>query len=103
MMNYKLKENSPPHIIMLLDSRKNIVQQNIISTSQLIFYKNLNPGEYKIKVIEDLNENGKWNTGNYIQKRQPERILFYNKSITIRGFWDLEETFDIDAVKSKLY
>jgi len=103
IMNYKLKENSLPHIIMLLNSRKNIVHQHIISSSQIISYKNLDPGEYKIKVIEDLNRNGKWDTGNYAKKRQPEKILFFNKSIMIRGYWDLEETFDIDAVKSELY
>jgi len=103
IMSYKLKENSPPHIIMLLDSRKNIVQQTVISSSQIITYKNLIPGEYKIKAIEDVNKNGKWDTGNYDKKQQPEKILFFNKSITIRGYWDLEETFDIDAIKVKLY
>ena len=103
MMNYKLKNNSVPHIILLLDSRKSIIQQDIILTSKTITYKNLNPGEYKIKVIEDLNGNGKWDTGNYRKKRQPEKILFFNKSITIRGYWDLEENFDIEVVKSGLY
>ena len=102
LMNYKLKGSSSPHIILLLDSRKNIVQQDIISSSQSISYKNLNPGEYKIKVIEDVNGNGKWDTGSYAKKRQPEKIFFFNKSITIRGYWDLEETFDMDAVKSKM-
>ena len=54
------------------------------------------PGEYKIKVVEDRNKNGKWDTGNYSQNIQPERVFFFEKPISIRGYWDLEEDFVLD-------
>jgi len=59
-------------------------------------------GEYSIRLIEDLNKNGKWDPGNYDLKKQPERI--YSKTIEeLRANWDVEvqirET-DLDLEKS---
>ncbi|HPE40787.1 MAG TPA: Ig-like domain-containing protein [Bacteroidales bacterium] len=94
-MTYNVPEGEINYVIYLLDETKKVIQQNTISKSQLISYRNLTPGSYKIKVIVDRNSNGKWDTGSYKNKTQPERILFFEKPISIRAFWDLEETFDI--------
>ena len=53
------------------------------------------PGKYKIKVIFDRNNNGRWDTGNYIEKEQPENVLFFNKLIEIRPNWVSEESMEI--------
>ena len=36
------------------------------------------------------NKNGKWDTGNYLQKIQPEKVIYYDGSINIRSNWDLD-------------
>ncbi len=47
------------------------------------------PGKYSLKVIEDLDEDGRWSTGNYDKKLQPERIS--TASIEeLRAGWDVE-------------
>jgi len=46
-------------------------------------------------VIEDVNKNEKWDTGNYRKKIQPEKIFYIDKGITIRGFWDIEEDVEL--------
>lgn len=94
-MGYNIPEGEMSYIISLIDGNKKTVQENTISKSQQISYLNLTPGTYKIKVIADSNRNGKWDTGSYYNKIQPERILFFEKPISIRAFWNLEETFDI--------
>ena len=48
----------------------------------------LHPQEYKIKFIHDLNGNGKWDTGKYIEKLQPEKVEFLSEEITVRSNWD---------------
>jgi len=46
-------------------------------------------GEYSIRLIEDLNKNGKWDPGNYDLKKQPERVYF-KKIEQLRANWDVE-------------
>ena len=82
------------YIVQLLTTNGQTVCNNTVTNSQKIVYEHLTPGEYKIKVIEDRNRNGKWDTGNYRKKEQPEKIFYFKKKITIRGYWELEEDFD---------
>jgi len=37
-------------------------------------FEGLPPGNYSVKVVEDLNANGRWDSGDYYKKLQPERI-----------------------------
>ena len=49
----------------------------------------VNPGKYTIEVIEDLNRNGAWDTGDYHLQRQPERKRFFTPD-PMRAAWELE-------------
>ena len=31
----------------------------------------------KFRIIEDMNDNGRWDTGNLVERRQPERAEYY--------------------------
>jgi hypothetical protein len=48
------------------------------------------PGEYKLRVLYDANGNGKWDTGNYWKKKQPEVVLAVDQKINIRPNWENE-------------
>lgn len=93
-MNYIVSE-ATDYLIFLLDAQDRVVRKDLITSSSELVYNNLVPGNYKIKVVKDLNKNGKWDTGNYKKKRQPEPIYYFEKPIQIRGYWDLEEEFRI--------
>ena len=95
-MTYKLPSEEYPFVIQLLNNKGDILQSNILTQSGAITYPNLAAGSYKIKAIEDRNGNGVWDTGNYRQKRQPERVFFFNKAITVRGYWELEEEWAME-------
>jgi hypothetical protein len=52
------------------------------------------PGEYTLRVFDDVNENGKWDPGNFFgKKRQPEIIHPIDRPFTIKANWDNE--FDV--------
>ncbi|MEL6844915.1 MAG: DUF2141 domain-containing protein, partial [Bacteroidota bacterium] len=51
--------------------------------------KNLPPGVYTIKMIEDRNGNGRWDPGNYDRRLQPER-RFEKALEELRGNWEVE-------------
>ena len=56
---------------------------------------NVDPNDYFLRVIYDTNKNGKYDTGNYLKKRQPERISFYKDIIEARTNFDLIYDFTL--------
>ena len=85
-----------PLIVQVLNEKNVIVFQDIITKSETIHYPYINPGKYQIKAIADKNSNGKWDTGHYLQKLQPEKSYFMDKQITIRANWDVDQTWIIE-------
>jgi uncharacterized protein (DUF2141 family) len=63
--------------------------------NQSFDFDNLSPSKYYIRVIYDTNKNGKWDTGNYLKKIQPERISYSKEMIDVRANWDIVETFTL--------
>ncbi|MGB3076606.1 MAG: Ig-like domain-containing domain [Chitinophagales bacterium] len=53
-------------------------------------FQAMRPGNYSLKVIDDLNANNRWDTGNYWKHLQPEKIYNYTDDITLRPNWDLD-------------
>ncbi len=93
-MQFNLPETGYAYIVQLLNEKGDIIQSNTLTASEELLYSQLLAGRYKIKVIEDQNGNGRWDTGNYRSKLQPERTQFFKGGITVRGYWELNETFD---------
>lgn len=52
--------------------------------------KFVTPGEYEIRILFDENNNGKWDTGDYSKKRQPEKAITLTQKLSIRANWDNE-------------
>ena len=82
-----------PVIVQLTNEKGEVQREIIASESQIFEFNNLNPGNYIARVIFDENGNGKMDTGNYLEKRQPERVSYYPGVIEIRANWEKEETF----------
>jgi uncharacterized protein (DUF2141 family) len=78
------------YIVQLLDEKENIIRQDIITKAETITYDYLYPDKYHLKMILDENGNGKWDSGDYLKKIQPEKVLYNIEPITIRSNWDAE-------------
>ena len=89
----KVDQVHKPLIVQILENNKNetLIQSKKIYSDQTITFDYLEPKTYIIKVIEDWNDNGKWDTGNYKLKLQPETIHYFRKEIKVRSNWDVEE------------
>lgn len=57
-------------------------------------YRLFRPGEYGIRILYDDNGNGRWDTGDFWRRRQPEVVVERKQKLTIRANWDNE--FEID-------
>ena len=93
-IQFKTARSGVNHIVQLLSGDKVFLEKQVKSEERIAF-NYLAPGKYKLKVIFDLNDDGYWDTGDYIYKIQPEEVLFFPSEISIRSNWDVEETWEI--------
>lgn len=45
------------------------------------------PGNYELSILEDINENGRWDTGNFGNKKYPEIVTYIQEPIQIKANW----------------
>ncbi len=90
-----LNENPGNYIIQLLDGKENVLEERKLSSSTKEEFNYLMPGTYKIKAILDQNNNGRWDTGNYLKHLQPEQVYYFPKAIEVRGNWDIDEAWPL--------
>jgi len=93
--------NNSKYILQLIDSDMDVIREfkNIESNSTYSF-DYIVPGKYTFRLIEDLNNNGVWDTGDYLKKRQPEPVFYYTNELEVRANWDFNEIFDLNRMKS---
>jgi hypothetical protein len=83
-------------IIFLTKNSKTFLKQSLEKNRYRI--KLFEPGDYEVKILFDLNNNGKWDTGDYWKKIQPEKVVARKKPISIRANWDNEILIDINQI-----
>ena len=59
-------------------------------------FENVNPSKFRLRLIEDKNANREWDTGSFLEQRQPERVSYFPQLIELRANWEVEETWRID-------
>jgi len=92
-INLTVSNIKSPVIIQLLTDKYKLITSKYISKSELLSFKNLPPKTYLIRAIFDDNENRIWDTGNYLEKKYPEKIEYFYKKLKLRANWDLNEIF----------
>lgn len=65
-------DSTAQYVIRLLLNNKEIAESTIDAENNTYTLIGLLPGKYEVEVIEDKNRNGEWDTGNYLEKKQPE-------------------------------
>jgi len=84
-----------PIIIELTDSKGDIVATEYTEESTTINFDLIDPTIYTLRAIYDSNKNKQWDSGNYLEKRQPEEVIYFSKEIDVRANWDVNQTFDL--------
>ncbi len=81
--------------ILELINEKNQISRRVVKSNSIDLYKfeNLNPGNYKLRLIFDKNENNKWDSGNYLKKIQPEKVIYLPDKIELRENWEVNQVF----------
>ncbi|MFV0249153.1 MAG: Ig-like domain-containing protein [Tenacibaculum sp.] len=94
VLNIQNKANKPLIVELLEKSR--LIARQFISTSKKLTFELLEPKEYLVRVIVDENNNKTWDTGNFLNKKQPERVLYFPEVFKLRANWIQNEVFLIE-------
>ncbi|MFN3639706.1 MAG: Ig-like domain-containing protein [Flavobacterium sp.] len=87
--------SSYPLIVDLTDNKGKLLATQYVEKEGPIEFKLLQPALFTVRLIYDTNKNKIWDTGNYLQKVQPEVVIYLQKPIDVRANWDVTETITI--------
>jgi uncharacterized protein (DUF2141 family) len=85
-----------PYIVELVDDKFKIIDSKYTESETLILFENIDPGNYFIRLILDSNQNKKWDTGDFLSRKAPERIIYYPTIIELRSNFSFIETFMLE-------
>lgn len=80
------------HVLYIYTTTNDAIYLKPITTNSVNLTL-LNPGTYKLRIIEDLNGNGKWDTGDWFKKRQAEKVIPHYTNIILKTGWENEVEF----------
>lgn len=91
-LTVQIQTKATYYITQVLNSSNQLLAQTTNQPNSTFNY--LNPENVKVRLIIDINQNGRWDTANYLTNTEPEPVIFYinsDKSYTtpIRANWDV--------------
>jgi len=99
VLNIKGYEGS--RIIQLLDKSEKQVREIKADNDGKIEFPLLEKGAYRIRVVYDLNNDGRWTTGDFAAGLQPEPVSFYPQELEIKEDWVMDQDWDISVKNVK--
>ena len=93
-------ENKDPlaRVVQLLDAQDQVVREEVLSDQQpTVEWRQVPPGSYSLKLIDDLDNDGRWSTGSLALGRRPERVRRYTAPLMVRAGWDVDVEWPEEA------
>lgn len=92
--------DSTKYIVQLLGNAGRVEQERSGVTTGDVQFNYVPAGDIKFRIVEDLNGNGRWDTGNVVERRQPERTEMYvnetgEETFVTKTNWEIEFTMDL--------
>lgn len=96
-INLELTSVTEPLLIQLLDNSKDekVLRELKTSADGNVTFDFLLPNKYKVKIVFDSNNNGKWDTGSFEDMRQPERVAYLPEIMRVRSNWSNDLKWDL--------
>lgn len=90
-----------PLVIEVLDKRDTVMQQQALNTSGKVRFTHLPAGDYRLRAVVDRNGDGHWTPGDYRQQRLPEEAVLFEKTLSLREKWEMEEKWTVARPEKK--
>ena len=80
-------------IVQITNDKGEVIESSLELNPSPIDFQDVSPGIYFLRAVFDTNQNGDYDTGNYLSKTQPERVSYASEPIEVRAGWDTIEEF----------
>jgi len=84
-----------PVIVELTNEKGDVLATKYSEKNTKIDFNLVEPALFTLRAIYDENKNKEWDSGNYLEKRQAEEVIYFSKEIDVRANWDVEQVFDL--------
>ena len=84
-----------PVIVQLTNEKGDVLASEYSDKATSVDFMFLEPAKFTLRVIYDANGNKEWDSGNFLERRQPEEVVYFPKEIDVRSNWDVDQTFDL--------
>jgi hypothetical protein len=89
-----------PNILVQLTTDKGVVvDEKTAQKDGVVTFNYVKPAKYHMRFVHDANQNGVWDTGWYLEGKQPEKVFNYqdgdNREIQVRANWEYDLSFNL--------
>ncbi|WP_395051001.1 Ig-like domain-containing protein [Flavobacterium sp.] len=84
-----------PVIVELTNEKGDVLASEYSESNTKIEFNLVEPTLFWLRLIYDDNKNKEWDSGNYLEKRQAEEVIYFSKGIDVRANWDVDQVFDV--------
>ena len=94
-------------IVDLLDEKRTrVIRSFIIEENSTLVFPYLKPGKYSLRIADDGNRNSIVDTGDLLQHKQPEQVLFVkfgdSEYLEVMKSAELDQSIDLSELFQKL-
>ena len=82
-------------VVQLLDKGDNPVRQVTADAQGKAYFDFVSPGTYYARAFVDRNGNGRWDTGDYRARLQPEDVYYYQRNMEAKAKWDIKQQWNL--------
>ncbi|WP_417428675.1 Ig-like domain-containing protein [Halpernia sp.] len=88
--------NKPEHPFWIeLVNNEDKVAYSKKSTELENKFTELKPRVYSVRILVDNNENGVWDTADFMTQTYAEDVFSFNKKLEVKPFWEIVESWDL--------
>ena len=90
ILDFEGKDSAAHYVIQLLNNAGTIIEESRVSGDSILEWQRLYPERLQLRVLEDLNANGKWDPGDYWLKRDTEVYYYFDSPVELKPNWEME-------------
>ncbi|MBQ9473132.1 MAG: Ig-like domain-containing protein [Bacteroidales bacterium] len=103
--DWNMRTDGYPLVVQLLNEKGDVLRQHRLSGdlavdadtsyAHAVLFQHLPPAKYRIRAIADTDRNSAWTTGDYWLHRQPEKVVYFPKTLELQANWQMEEKWHV--------
>lgn len=84
-----------PVIVELSNEKGDVLAKEYSESNTKVEFNLVEPAQFWLRAIYDDNKNKEWDSGNYLEERQAEEVIYFSTAVDVRANWDVEQVFDL--------